>query len=190
MPNSARLSSRRRSTSLNGSNPWSSAFRGGPATRAALNELGRCFHTLKGAAGSVGLIELASQVHYLEQGLEDAAGQVTPELLDQLHQVLGQMEGVLDSLRQGSGSGPCPERCAGASGRRRPVSLDRPESLREGPRTSIPVAEDEKPVGDDPLSTEPADGPIRIPSSRMDELMDLASELIARAASGRLRPSG
>ncbi len=145
----------------------------------ALHELGRCFHTLKGAAGSVGLIELASRVHYLEEGLEDAAGHVTPELLTQLHQTLSHLEGVLDSLRQGSGSGHRPERCA-EHVPAPAVNRDRPESPREGPRTSAPRGEEEKPVGDEPLATEPADGPIRIPSSRMDELMDLASELIAR----------
>src|SRR5207248_5327499 len=38
--------------------------------RGAVHELGCCFHTLKGAAGSVGLHELATLVHELEERLE------------------------------------------------------------------------------------------------------------------------
>ena len=39
--------------------------------REAIHELGRCLHTLKGAAGSVGLNELASLVHELEGAAAD-----------------------------------------------------------------------------------------------------------------------
>jgi chemotaxis protein histidine kinase CheA/ActR/RegA family two-component response regulator len=151
----------------------------GTGHESTLHELGRCFHTLKGAAGSVGLIELASRVHYLEQGLEDAAGEVTPQLLDELRQALGHLEGVLDSLRMGSGPGARPEPRV-EQGLASAESLVREELLRHETSRSRPGGEEEKPAADEPLSTEPADGPIRIPSSRMDELMDLASELIAR----------
>ena len=151
----------------------------GAGQESTLNELGRCFHTLKGAAGSVGLMELASRVHHLEQALEDAAGQITATLLDQLHEALSHLERVLDSLRQGSGSGPRPEECA----RPRPAAvlgLDQPHSPPQWPRISTAV-EEEKPLRDEPpLQVEAADGPIRIPASRMDELMDLTSELIMR----------
>ena len=40
--------------------------------REAIHELGRCLHTLKGAAGSVGLNELASLIHELEGRLAQA----------------------------------------------------------------------------------------------------------------------
>ena len=153
----------------------------GTGHERTLSELGRCFHTLKGAAGSVGLIELASRVHYLgARTPEDAGGLVTPELLDQLRQTLGHLEEVLDSLRQGSGSGPHPERCADP-GPAPAVRFDRPESPRQGHRTTIPLGKEEERAGGEPLSAaEPDGGPIRVRSSQMDELMDLASELIAR----------
>ena len=43
---------------------------GGGDDAGRLHELGRCFHTLKGAAGSVGLGGLAAAIHALEDELE------------------------------------------------------------------------------------------------------------------------
>jgi chemotaxis protein histidine kinase CheA len=134
---------------------------GGDDPQGTLTELSRCFHTLKGAAGSVGLIELASRIHCLEQGLEEASGQLTAELLNQLHEALGHLEAVLDSLRQGGSPAPVPGPGPGSE----PV---RPPAAMQG-------IEDDRPAGD-----EPADGPVRVPAGKMDELMDLASELIVR----------
>ena len=153
----------------------------GPGHVPALHELGRCYHTLKGAAGSVGLIELASRVHFLEEELEEAGSVVSPELLDRLHQSLSHLEGVLDALRQGPR--PRVETELGA----RTVAED--DSSRREPRqegtTSVsgPTATVEpgrSSANDPPSSNEPADGPVRVSSARIDELMDLASELIMR----------
>jgi HPt (histidine-containing phosphotransfer) domain-containing protein len=66
-----------------------------------LHELDRCYHTLKGAAGSVGLVDLAAQIHSLEDRLTEASGVATPGLIDLLHESLGYFEGVLISLGQG-----------------------------------------------------------------------------------------
>jgi chemotaxis protein histidine kinase CheA/ActR/RegA family two-component response regulator len=163
-----------------------------------LTELRRCFHTLKGAAGSVGLLDLASRIHCLEQQIEDAPRGITPELLDELHQALSYLERVLDVLRKGPtpSPGPCP--CPTPTPIPEPVARgNRPEpNLEErtgdrgqrtedkGQRTvssvSLAVAES-RPGGDGPqASPEAADGPVRVAPARMDELMDLASELILR----------
>ena len=68
--------------------------------RDSLHELGRCFHTLKGAAGSVGLSELASLVHGLEEDLEAAQSTASAELVDLLHETLGYLEKLLVVLRR------------------------------------------------------------------------------------------
>src|SRR5262249_13347410 len=108
----------------------------GHGHEATLYELGRCFHTLKGPAGSVGLIELASRVHFLQQGIEGAAGRITPELLDQLRQTLGHLETVLDSLRQNTGVDSNREVRAGA-GPAPPTASGRPAAPSEPSRTTI-----------------------------------------------------
>ena len=74
---------------------------GGHDQAGTLHELDRCYHTLKGAAGSVGLVELAAQIHSLEDRLKAASGVATPELIDLLHESLKYFEGVLISLGQG-----------------------------------------------------------------------------------------
>jgi chemotaxis protein histidine kinase CheA len=170
----------------------------GTGQQGALHELGRCLHTLKGAAGSVGLTALASEVHHLEQELEDAGGTVTTPLLDELHEMLAHLEVVLDRLRQGS------KPQSGARGETRPgqggapgvgpaqAAISAPASALARARSESPtprradsrgeaVAEEGRLDADEPVPpTESPDGPLRIPSGRMDELMDLASELIVR----------
>ena len=69
--------------------------------REAIHELGRCFHTLKGAAGSVGLNELATLVHELEERLGQACGGVSPGLNDLLHQVVDYLDRLIGWLRRG-----------------------------------------------------------------------------------------
>src|SRR5271157_1115906 len=56
--------------------------------RQSLRELGRCFHTLKGAAGSVGLADLATLVHALEEHLEETSSPASADLIDVLYQML------------------------------------------------------------------------------------------------------
>src|SRR5262249_44463429 len=66
----------------------------GQVQSETFHELGRCFHTLKGAAGSVGLVQLAALVHAMEEQLEGAAGAASDELIDLLHRLLHYLEGV------------------------------------------------------------------------------------------------
>ena len=81
--------------------------------RGAIHELGRCLHTLKGAAGSVGLKQLATLVHELEERLGQVGKTVSPGLLDLLHQVVGYLDGLIGLLRRGPDP---PERTVPAPG--------------------------------------------------------------------------
>src|SRR5271165_1291616 len=67
--------------------------------RQSLRELGRCFHTLKGAAGSVGLADLATLVHTLEEHLEAPNSSAPANLIDVLHQTLGYLDSLIGLLR-------------------------------------------------------------------------------------------
>ena len=86
--------------------------------RQSLRELGRCFHTLKGAAGSVGLADLASLVHALEEHLEETSSPASAELIDVLYQTLGYMDGLIGLLRT---------RAARESGKDRASSVTDPD---------------------------------------------------------------
>jgi chemotaxis protein histidine kinase CheA/ActR/RegA family two-component response regulator len=137
--------------------------RGGPEADA-LHEMGRCFHTLKGAAGSVGLADLSSLVHALESRLEETPGAAAPELVDQLHDGLRQIDGMLAALRDGQApkTGPHPE--VAARGEAPDPETSRPSATSA--ESSTPAAS--------------AEGPLRVPSAKIDALLDLASELITR----------
>src|SRR5262249_14423121 len=60
--------------------------------RGAIDELGRCLHTLKGAAGSVGLNQLTTLIHEVEERLGQTGGDISPGLNDVLHQVVGYLD--------------------------------------------------------------------------------------------------
>jgi chemotaxis protein histidine kinase CheA len=134
-----------------------------PAQPKVLHELGRCYHTLKGAVGSVGLVELTARIHALEEGLELTREGATPELLDRLHDSLGDLEATLVALRRNSPS------------RRQAPRRDLPE-VPPSQTAAEPVAAEE----DAPTRSDPTAGSIRVPSERIDELIDLVSELISR----------
>jgi chemotaxis protein histidine kinase CheA/CheY-like chemotaxis protein len=182
-----------------------------PGRTETLTELRRCFHTLKGAAGSVGLSDLAARIHELEERLEPAGGRASDELIDALHQSLGAIDAALDGLRRGPRTTPFPPSAeapapphpdprqgnaglprSGATGStanpcREPVGqphgfADEPVAPRAGAKRGWdpdPPAPRDEPLPPPAPSTQ-ADGPIRVPAERIEELMDLASELIAQ----------
>ena len=145
-----------------------------PYQTDALVELGRCFHTLKGAAGSVGLVGLSARIHALEEWLDQAKGYATSDLLDQLHAALGDLEATLIALRQGAPTRRAPER-----------PRDRGEPLVALSSAWSPDSETEashRVQGEDDATAhlDPTAGSIRVPTERIDDLIDLVSELIIR----------
>ncbi len=158
----------------------------------SVRELGRCFHTLKGAAGSVGLTDLATLVHALEEHLEVSSGPASASLIDALHETLGYLDGLVGLLRNRparAGGGTATTATADHAG----DAAAAPVSSSIEFQASVPVpASDMLTDRPAPSHQEPTaggtsdgtaaggDGPIRVPASRFDELMDLVSELIAR----------
>jgi chemotaxis protein histidine kinase CheA len=134
---------------------------------AGFDELARCFHTLKGAAGSVGLTELAAHVHALEEHLESARGSVGEGLVELLLQTLGYLEGLLRLLRTRR-SGPSEPPAA------------RPHEAPAVVETVAAAGAPSMPQSANPVEDSTAEGPIRVPASRIEDLMDLVSELISR----------
>jgi chemotaxis protein histidine kinase CheA/CheY-like chemotaxis protein len=160
-----------------------------------LLELGRCFHTLKGAAGSVGLAQLAALVHSMEDRLVLVNGEATSGLIDALHEFLDYLDGVFIALRRGGTSAAAPEsetRAAATTAAHSPSNAppSPPHVATSAPRGSSPHVYPPAPVNVASLVKEPVaaslpqgaagEGPVRVSSERIDELMDLVSELITR----------
>jgi chemotaxis protein histidine kinase CheA len=164
--------------------------------RDSLRELRRCFHTLKGAAGSVGFPDVATLVHTLEETLTEAIIPVPDSLIDDLHRTLSYLDGLLGLLR-GTGvntaandhalpqpsraepehqDGSQPSRFGAHVPARAPAPISEPAS-RPQETAASEQASSGSPAGG---SAAPNDGPIRVPASRFEELMDMVSELIAR----------
>jgi chemotaxis protein histidine kinase CheA/ActR/RegA family two-component response regulator len=120
---------------------------------AGLHELGRCYHTLKGAAGSAGLTGLAAMIHSLEDELEEASGAVPDDLVRRMEESLSMIEGILEVLDDRESPDPS--------------ALEaRPSTTASGPEEGPGHSE--------------SDGLIRMPSVRFEELVDLCSELLTR----------
>ncbi|MFO0909561.1 MAG: response regulator [Isosphaeraceae bacterium] len=184
-----------------------------------LHELGRCLHTLKGAAGSVDLSGLAMLIHAMEEQLEVAAGVPSTGLIDLLHQLLGYIESIFDLLRGVCSLERTPEErwqptqpAAPPSRTPAPKPASEPPPPRPTPprvavapapapvepvRPSQPVPAQPQPILATPTPPPPApppipaaavvskeapagEGPVRVTAERIDELMDIASELISR----------
>ena len=164
--------------------------------RDSLRELGRCFHTLKGAAGSVGFPEVATLVHTLEESLTEAPLPVSDSLIDDLHRTLGYLDGLLGLLRGTGVNARGNNHALPESSHGKPAHQDGPQPSRHQTNVAAPgpapmsepasrpqeTAASEQVPSSPPAagSATPADGPIRLPASRFDELMDMVSELIAR----------
>ncbi len=166
-----------------------------------LHELGRCFHTLKGAAGSVGLLQLAALVHAMEEQLDAASGTAGDGLIDLLHRLLHYLEGVFIALRRGGPGTSEPvvmppvtsavainARPFAASASSSPTPSPPPPSSAPTPAPAL-VPTQTAPASADGSAGE---GPVRVSAERVDELMDLASELISRrglwtAQAGRMK---
>jgi chemotaxis protein histidine kinase CheA/CheY-like chemotaxis protein len=171
--------------------------------RNALCDLARCLHTLKGAAGSVGLSDVAAFIHVLEGKLEGELGPASSPLIDLLFNTVGYLDGLLALVRG--------EKCECRTQETEPAAPEHPIESSGSDESDLPrslVAPATAADAQGPLSaqsrilsdtlapnnlhevgtrtetrTETAgltDGLIRISASRFDELMDMVSELIAR----------
>ena len=162
--------------------PGRSASGNGRAPTRLLPELGRCFHTLKGAAGSVGLIELAALVHDMEDRLEAAPGRSGRACSTSLHQAPRLSRKRLRRAPPGSDPSAARTRSPCAPGPAPPKSTpaDALAAASRHRRRHRPqrLAEDNRRSRRRPSRA--GEGPVRVPSERIDELMDLASELITR----------
>lgn len=126
-----------------------------------LHELGRCYHTLKGASGSVGLTTLATRIHELEDAIETGGGSAEGPLIGRLEESLSWIETTLDALRGSERTTPSEPIAA--------IAQDEPGPLPPSP----------EPITSDDLLTD-GDSLIRMPVARFEELMDLCSELLTR----------
>jgi chemotaxis protein histidine kinase CheA/CheY-like chemotaxis protein len=138
-------------------------------TGEVLAELGRCLHTLKGAAGTVGLTALVKRVHALEDRAESAMGRpgpLPPGLVDEVHGLLLEIEGILTQLGPAADSGSASD-----------ADAPWPGSPSGSPFSGSP------PVGMSPppdQSASEAEDLIRVPRAKLDEMMDLVADLFAR----------
>ena len=163
-----------------------------------LHELGRCFHTLKGAAGSVGLSSLAAVIHATEEELENASAVASDDLVELLHQLLHYLEGVFITLRREDQGVPetiepiqvqidispftnDPARAAEPVPPERRKSSPLPTSTSDAQSvTTLLPAPQEGTFSPAPNGGSGGEGPVRLSSERVDELMDVAAELISR----------
>jgi len=139
-----------------------------------LGEVGRCCHTLKGAAGSVGLARLAATVHEAEDRLNAAAGVTSADLIDTLHAFLRDLDAAFDALRRGGPPGCDAGDRVATPAESPPTASSRP--VPTAPECPPPADPPPGPVGEAPAG----EGPVRVAAERLDELMDLASELLSR----------
>lgn len=124
-----------------------------PGSTPVLDELGRALHTLKGAAGSVGLAELAATVHAIEDALEAAAGASPDDLMHRLDGLLALFDAVLKA----------------------PEAAAPPPAAKHAP--AVPAS---RPAEDKFAPVAMTESLLRIPPERIEALMDLVSELIVR----------
>ena len=140
----------------------------GEQTPSTLRELGRCLHTLKGAAGAVGLGQLAEFVHRLEDLNQDAIGTTGPvnsELLLGAHDLLLQLEHVIVHLTDSVPGDP-------------DATVDHADAVADDAVSSVAPASPSSSVllGDAVVSD--VDETVRVPIARLGELMDLVAELL------------
>ncbi len=140
----------------------------GEHVASASHELGHSLHTLKGAMGAVGLVRLAESVHHLEdlnQSAMNTMRGVHPGLLLGLHDLLLHAEQVVAHLSDS------------------PASHLEPSS----DRSDAPVGEGYSPDASGNFSPRVVlgethsgdlDETVRVPITRLGELMDLVAELL------------
>lgn len=141
----------------------------------------RAAHSLKGAARAVGLADVETQCHALEDlfaGWKQNDAAPPGDALDVAHRLLSAITVVLGTTAAGSGSGE--------HGRTR-ATTKKPGTARASPavvppsRTGLPVNATPRPAGS------AADDTVRIAAAKLDAIMVRAEELVAVKLLARLR---
>lgn len=147
------------------------AWENGNSPEQRQAELRRHYHTLKGAANSVGLTELGADFHILEDAMESTDNATAGEtMLPLLFRCLDDVRSYLELL-QSDPQSPWPGRWNELFG-------------RETPETSASTTETPEASPSSPSPSKPASKPaerqmLRVEAAQLQELMHLISELVA-----------
>lgn len=146
-----------------------------PGDRDTLQALFRQFHTLKGAAGAVGLEQIATYVHEAESLLEEILeGQVRPDwgrLVDFLFRLTDHTTSLIDEALGLPASRPA-AKIADIAAEIAALKEAVPAPLVEGPA---------EPVPEPTAPTAPAEaeaGVVRVQASRLDALLNQVGQLV------------
>ena len=127
-----------------------------PSNTEAVQQFCRELHTLKGASASVGLSQIADQIHHVESDLEkDLSHEKSVELM---FGIADKVRGVFDRLQPQSNSNPSPANTAEA-----PTEQRVPTQTLSNADFSVGSANDSL---------------VRIRASKLDRLMDMLAELV------------
>ncbi|QDT08164.1 hybrid sensor histidine kinase/response regulator [Planctomycetes bacterium K23_9] len=130
-----------------------------PSDADSLNQIGRELHTLKGASASVGLSDLAGQLHLLEDRLADQSSAGDASFINALLQ-------CVDSIRRQISSDDTPSE----------IVAPQPNPTQFQAATSQPAAIVSTPSFTPDVSND--DDSIRVKSSQVNRLMDTLSEMV------------
>jgi len=150
-----------------------------PDDRSLLQALFRRFHTLKGAAGAVGLDHIAEQVHQgeslLEAVLQNTLRLPTERLVDLLFRLVDAVRAFVAQAR--TGVVPSAEAARQVAAEIAALSA---EAAAQSPVAEIPTATaaEATPAETAPVEAELEAGTVRIHASRLDALMSQVTQLV------------
>ncbi|MEM6469125.1 MAG: response regulator [Planctomycetota bacterium] len=145
-----------------------------PGDAGVIKTIGRELHTIKGASASIGLANLASYIHEVEELIretQDAGNQVTPELLlPHVDLIRARVEGkdAPESSTQVTATGQVPQ--AAPSANQTVAANAMPATSPNAAVAATPKAKTSESHGDDET--------VRVKASQLNRLMDMLSELV------------
>lgn len=166
-----------------------------PDDKEIINQIFRAFHTIKGMAGFLNLTEIGSLAHLAENLLDLARkGELVlaGENTDVVFESLDMMKKMVASLKESIGAGkpvPAQERLqqllaklkACAESQTLAASLDTPEGQEKDKELDEVLAGKDKPKLKDAVvkvKTDISDGKIKVNITRLDNLVNMAGELV------------
>jgi len=166
-----------------------------PDDKEIINQIFRAFHTIKGMAGFLNLTEIGSLAHLAESLLDLARkGELVlvGENTDVVFESLDMMKKMVAALKESIGAGkpvPAQERLqqllaklkACAEGQTFAASLDTPEGQEKDKELDEVLAGKDEPKLKDAVvkvKTDIGDGKIKVNITRLDNLVNMAGELV------------